>query len=96
MAHDEHHHAGFHRAYNSIVSSLIHHTLLPQMLTLPDRETCALWNLTADSGATDSISHSYRGLSKTSAGLDASMTVTCKFSKKVEFVPGKETWPAIE
>jgi len=24
------------------------------------------------------------------------MTVTCKFSKKVEFVPGKETWTAIE
>ena len=57
MAHDEHHHAGFHRAYNSIVSSLYIRNLsqrLKQYITHCPK--CLHYQTVrhADSGATDS------------------------------------------
>ena len=35
-------------------------------------------------------------ISVTPFGLDCAMSVTCKFSKRVTFVPGKTTWKAFE
>jgi transposase InsO family protein len=110
MAHDEHHRAGFHRAYNSIVTSLYIRNLsrrLKQYITHCPK--CLHYQTVrhAPYGALQPIvgppipfhtvtADFILGLPKTSTGLDASMTVTCKFSKKVEFIPGKETWTAID
>ena len=36
------------------------------------------------------------GLPKSKNSIDTIITVTCKFSKKVEFMPGKETYTAAD
>jgi hypothetical protein len=110
MAHDQHYHAGFHRAYSSIVAGLYIRNLsrrLKQYITHCPK--CLNYQTArhAPYGALQPIvgppipfhtvtADFILGLPKTSTGLDAVMTVTCKFSKKVEFIPGKETWTAAE
>jgi hypothetical protein len=110
MAHDEHHHAGFHRAYSRITAGLYLRNLsrrLKQYITHCPQ--CLHYQTTrhAPYGALQPVvgppipfhtvtADFILGLPKTSEGFDAVMTVTCKFSKKVEFVPGKETYTAEE
>jgi hypothetical protein len=32
----------------------------------------------------------------TATGMDAALTLTCKFSKRVKIIPGKTTWSAVD
>jgi len=105
MVHDNHHHTGFHRAYNKIVAELYIQNLsqwLKQYIThcskCQNYQTMqhvlyeALQPIVELPISFHTVTVDFiLGLPKTREGFDMIMTTTCKFSKKVEFMPGKET-----
>lgn len=110
MAYDKHYPAGFHRAYNTITAGLYFRNLSRQLTRyIHYCPQCQYYQTMrhAPYGALQLVvglpipfhtvtADFILGLPKLKRGMDAMMTVTCKFSKKVEFVPGKETWSAEE
>src|SRR5947207_4513025 len=103
MTHDEHHHTGFHQVYSSIVTGLYIQNLsqcLKQYITHCSKclhyQTArhafyeALQSVIESSISFHTVTADFiLELPKISSGLNILMTVTCKFSKKIEFISDK-------
>ena len=105
MTHDEHHHADFHWVYNTIVASLfiwslswqlgqyIIHCLQCQHYQIVQHQSYEVLQpvvrllISFHTVTADFIVE----LLKTKNRFDAVMMMICKFLKKVEFIPSKET-----
>jgi hypothetical protein len=110
MAHDERAHAGFHRAYDTIVASLfmrhlskrlkLYITHCPQchhLQTVRHAPYGSLHPIVGPPIPFHTVTADFiLALPKTSTGMDTLLTITDKFSKKVELIPGKETYTAAD
>ena len=110
MAHDDHHHAGLHRALARIQASFyIRHLTqnlriyirhCPQCMqnqtlrTKPIGELCPID--TRPIPFHTQTADWVHALPPTSTGLDTVLTVTCRFSKKILLVAGRGDWSAKE
>ena len=108
--HDDYYHADFHQVYNSIIADLYIWNLswcLKQYIThcfkclhyqtVRHASYEALQSIVEPLISFHIITTDFiLRLPKTSTGLDAVMTITCKFFKKMKFISDKEIWTAAE
>jgi hypothetical protein len=110
MAHDEHGHADFHRAYDRIRTSLYLYKLAKRLRTYiehyPEYRTHQIFRHKSH-GTLKSITspsipfHTICGdfvleLPATVDDMDTALTLTDKFTKRVKIIPGRATWTASE
>ena len=110
LAHDYRHHAGFHRTYQFLINA-VYVLNLPNRLRLYIKNcpTCCLNETPRHRpfgmlqpiltppipGHTVTIDF-VLGLPTAPSGKNITLNSTCKYSKKIEIIPGKTTWPAQE
>jgi Integrase zinc binding domain len=108
MAHDERNHAGFHRAYNTIMANFYIKNLSRRLkLYIAYCLSCGYLQITryVPYGALHPVvnlpisfytvtADFILALPKTKKGLNQIMSLTCKYTKKIRLIPGKDTWSA--
>ena len=106
MAHDERNHAGFYRAYDTIMANFYMRNLSRRLkLYIAYYLSCGHLQTTrhAPYGALHPVisppipfhtvtADFILALPKTKEGLNQIMSLTCKYTKKVGLIPGKDTW----
>jgi hypothetical protein len=109
-AHDDHAHAGFHRAYDRLrhafyvrglakcLRAYIRHChICNTHQTMRHKPYGQLKPITTPVRPYHTVSGDFIvGLPLTATGMDAALTLTCKFSKRVKIIPGKTTWSAVD